>query len=269
MRRDNHLVRNDPSSQEWVLGDFSTDPERSARISAREPASPLPHRRTSHSSTFSFAAALAFLFHLAVILILWQQLSFTTPATETVAFPVTEVELAPRLALPPTISQPAQTAPAELQDFQGAALARTEALEQTLTQAITQRSLTETTRQQQLASLTEAQTTLQGQVTSLAEEKAELSTRLESERQRAEALAQHVHEMQLAREQELQGIKGTYEHLVTALQSEISQKEIALHQAKEQLTVTILDRVLFPSGQATLSQKANTFWRKLAGFSRK
>lgn len=48
-------------------------------------------------------------------------------------------------------------------------------------------------------------------------------------------------------------MKGAYDRLVASLQTEISQKEIALHQAKEQLTVTSLDRILFPSGQATLT----------------
>src|SRR5262249_60502135 len=44
---------------------------------------------------------------------------------------------------------------------------------------------------------------------------------------------------------------------------EISQKEIALHRAKEKLTVTIVDRVLFPSGQATLTPEGRHIIEKV------
>jgi chemotaxis protein MotB len=159
-----------------------------------------------------------------------------------------------------------------VQDFHDSALARAEVLEHTLAQAVAQQAATEAARQQQLDTLTAAQVTLQSRVTSLAEERAELTAQLDNERQRAEVLAQQVQEIQQAREKDLQGTKGTYDQLVAALQSEISQKEIALHQAQEQLTVTIPDRVLFPSGQATLSAegeqiiaKVGTILAKVAG----
>ena len=57
--------------------------------------------------------------------------------------------------------------------------------------------------------------------------------------------------------------KETYDRLVAALQGEISQKEIALHQAKDKLTVTILDRILFPSGQATLTPEGEQLIEKV------
>ena len=63
--------------------------------------------------------------------------------------------------------------------------------------------------------------------------------------------------------EELQEVKGTYDRLVAALQGEISQKEIALHQAKDKLTVTILDRILFPSGQATLTPEGEQLIEKV------
>jgi chemotaxis protein MotB len=55
------------------------------------------------------------------------------------------------------------------------------------------------------------------------------------------------------KEEELSGLKEAYEKLVAELQTEIFHKDVTLHQVKEQLTVTIIDRVLFPSGQATLT----------------
>jgi chemotaxis protein MotB len=215
---------------------------------------------------------LAFLLHAAALLLLWKNFPSVSPAQEVLSIPVTEVELAPSLDSTPATSESETSPQQELQDFQASALARAESLEHTLSRAIAQQATTEAARQQQLDTLTAAQVTLRGQVTSLADERAELTAQLDSERQRAEALAQQVQEIQQAREKELQGLKGTYDHLVAALQSEISQKDIALHQAKEQLTVTILDRVLFPSGQATLSpegeqviEKVGTVLAKVAG----
>jgi chemotaxis protein MotB len=272
MRRVNHLTRKDPSAHEWVLGDFSPEPEKSPRITVSEYVRHPSHRQPRRSPAFSLAAALAFFLHIAALLFLWQQLPSSTSAVESAFAPVTEVELAPPIDSASAPPEPNPSPQQEVQDFHASALARTESLEQTLTQAIAQQATTEATRQQQLDALTAAQTTLQGQVASLAEEKTDLAVQLDSERQRAQALAQQVQDIQQAREKELQGLKGTYDRLVAALQSEISQKEIALHQAQEQLTVTILDRVLFPSGQATLSlegerviEKVGTILAKVAG----
>lgn len=47
--------------------------------------------------------------------------------------------------------------------------------------------------------------------------------------------------------------RAAYEQLVDALRREIADKDVALEQANERLTVAIGDRVLFPSGQATLT----------------
>src|SRR5206468_3016136 len=81
----------------------------------------------------------------------------------------------------------------------------------------------------------------------------DLSTQLASERQRSTELDQQLQATRQEKEAALSAVKGTYDRLVAALKGEISQKDIALHQAKERLVVTILDRVLFPSGQATLT----------------
>ena len=48
-------------------------------------------------------------------------------------------------------------------------------------------------------------------------------------------------------------VRAAYEQLVGALRREIADKDVALEQARERLTVAIVDRVLFPSGQATLT----------------
>jgi chemotaxis protein MotB len=161
------------------------------------------------------------------------------------------IELTPEVAS--TTNPTDQTEVRLLQDFRFSALERTAALEQTLANALSQQAETEATRQQQLAALETAQIALSGQVETLTVEKAELSAQLANERQRRAELEQQLQEARRAKEAELSGVRGTYDRLVAALKGEISQKEIALHQAKERLVVTILDRVLFPSGQATLT----------------
>jgi chemotaxis protein MotB len=56
-----------------------------------------------------------------------------------------------------------------------------------------------------------------------------------------------------AREARVAEVADAYERLVSMLESEIAQKEIALGRIRGQLSVRIVDRVLFPSGQAALT----------------
>jgi chemotaxis protein MotB len=151
-----------------------------------------------------------------------------------------------------------------LRSFHTSVVERTAALEQTLTNALNQQTEAEATHQQQLSSLATTRDALGGEILSLTEEKTGLTAQLASERQRSTELAQQLQEAQQAKERELLSIKGTYDHLVASLQTEISQKEIALHQTNEKLMVTILDRVLFPSGQATLTPEGERVMEKVA-----
>ena len=263
MRRDRHLPHKNVLTQEWVLGDFSDERMSLLPVRSRQKMLSRSNKEHSRSPIFSLAATIAFLLHLAVLLFLWQKPHLTTPAQESLSSQVTEVEFVPLLDPVSTARLPAPPPQQVLQDFHSSALARAESLEHTLTQAVAQRATAEAEQQQHLDALVVAQATLQGQVTSLAEEKAEIIARLENERQRNVTLAQQVHDIQQARDKELQEVKGTYDRLVAALQGEISQKEIALHQAKDKLTVTILDRILFPSGQATLTPEGEQLIEKV------
>lgn len=253
MRRDNPPTHKALLSHEWVLGDFSREETTPLRAVVSKPTLLPSHRSLGRSPTISLAAMIAFLVHLVALFFLWHTFHPIVSEQVSTSAPVTAVELVPPLDSVPTTLQSEPAAQPSIQDFQATALARVESLERTLTQAVTQQAATEAAHQQDRDALATAQVTLQGQVASLVEEKAELAARLDSERQRNLALAQRVQEIQQARDQELQGMKGTYDRLVAALQGEIAQKEIALHQAKEKLTVTIPDRILFPSGQATLT----------------
>jgi chemotaxis protein MotB len=197
----------------------------------------------------------ALLIHSIVLSLLWRQGFLASPPVSEMQAPQeVMIELSPDLSLASTRKElPSTPALPSLQNFHASALERTTALEQTLMNALAQQVESETTRQQQLATLQAHQATLHGQVEALETEQADLSAQLTNERQRSAVLEQQLQEARQAKEAELSNVRGAYDRLVAALQTEISQKEISLRQAKEGLTVTILDRVLFPSGQATLT----------------
>jgi len=168
-----------------------------------------------------------------------------------------------------------------LQGFHAAALERTAALEERLSGALTQQAEAEAAHQQQMASLEAAQaeaeaahqqqvasleathTVMSDQIETLTVEKADLSAQLAHEQQRSADLERQLQEQSRATEAEISGVKGAYDRLVAELQGEISQKEIALHRVKEKLTVAIVDRVLFPSGQATLTPEGRRLIEKV------
>lgn len=105
----------------------------------------------------------------------------------------------------------------------------------------------------EVATLEAARDELQGRVDSLTSENTELTARLDAERERAADLERQLQEAREAEQARAARVRSNYDELIAALQGEIADKVIALDQANERLTVTIVDRVLFPSGQATLT----------------
>lgn len=245
----------------WALGAGPDETERPLRprlMLQRGTRHLYPHRPVQ---LVSFVA-LSLLLHAGVFRLSWLTTHFLAdffaPPTPQLAI----IELTPDITTAP--NQADNTELHRLQDFHSSALERATALEQTLASALSRQAETAATRQAQAAALETAHTTLSGQVESLTVEKADLAAQLAEERQRRAELEQQLHETRQSKEMELAGIKGTYDRLVAALKGEISQKEIALHQAKDKLVVTILDRVLFPSGQATLSPGGLRVMEKVA-----
>jgi chemotaxis protein MotB len=94
----------------------------------------------------------------------------------------------------------------------------------------------------------------------LGEEVAELTAgtlALESElaeaRRHAARLERSLAERQTEAAVAMRELEQTHGALLAALRDEISEKDVALRRVREGLTVSIVDRVLFPSGQATLT----------------
>ncbi|MEY4529026.1 MAG: hypothetical protein RL768_2745 [Nitrospirota bacterium] len=87
----------------------------------------------------------------------------------------------------------------------------------------------------------------------LAQEQAQLAASLEQERQRLkaeEAEKARLEQERAAKEAEIARLTKTQEELSKSLQDEISKGNITIQQVRDQLTINMVDRVLFDSGQA-------------------
>lgn len=87
----------------------------------------------------------------------------------------------------------------------------------------------------------------------LAADNEALAAEVEAGRLRTAALEGELAGRRQADEAALAELRSAHDRLVTALRREIADKDVALEQANRRLTVSIVDRVLFPSGQATLT----------------
>lgn len=96
--------------------------------------------------------------------------------------------------------------------------------------------------QQELEELRLAKDELTGQVHVLQDEKAAIAKELEAK----------VAELSKAKEEEIAALKGTYEALVTDMKSEIEQGQIKITQLADRLSVSMVDKILFPSGEADI-----------------
>jgi chemotaxis protein MotB len=87
----------------------------------------------------------------------------------------------------------------------------------------------------------------------LRQEQTQLATDLAQARQRAEAEAADkslLEKERLAKEEEIKRLTRTQEDLSKSLQDEISKGNITIQQVRDKLTINMVDRVLFDSGQA-------------------
>jgi chemotaxis protein MotB len=105
---------------------------------------------------------------------------------------------------------------------------------------------------------TRERTNLGEQVAALTVEKQALADALAQEQARA-ALREQAQEERIAAD------RAMHEELLTALRREIDQKDVELRRSREGLAVSIVDRVLFPSGQASLSPEGRAVIDKVAG----
>ena len=100
------------------------------------------------------------------------------------------------------------------------------------------------------ASAQEEITTLQKQASELEANAARIAKEREQLRQEQSQLAATLEQERLAKEEEIKRLTRTQEELSKSLQDEISKGNITIQQVRDRLTINMVDRVLFDSGQA-------------------
>ena len=100
------------------------------------------------------------------------------------------------------------------------------------------------------ASAQEEITKLQKQAAELEADTARLAKEREQLRQEQSQLAATLEQERLAKEEEIARLTRTQEELSKSLQDEIAKGNITIQQVQDRLTINMVDRVLFDSGQA-------------------
>src|SRR5215475_968778 len=80
-----------------------------------------------------------------------------------------------------------------------------------------------------------------------------LSSALAASREQVSALEQELQARRQTEDAARAEMEAAWQRLVSSLRQEIADKDIALERANAQVTVAIVDQVLFPSGQADLT----------------
>lgn len=98
---------------------------------------------------------------------------------------------------------------------------------------------------------------LQAEVAELKQENHDLNFRVEMLEQKNRALAQQldqkVQKVSEKKEAEIEKLKSTYEDLIEGMEEQIEKGEITITRLADQLSVKIVDRIIFPSGSAEIS----------------
>ena len=97
--------------------------------------------------------------------------------------------------------------------------------------------------QEEIARLQKQASQLESDATRIAKEREQL-------RQEQSQLAETLERERLAKEEEIARLTRTQEALSKSLQDEISKGNITIQQVRDRLTINMVDRVLFDSGQA-------------------
>jgi chemotaxis protein MotB len=95
------------------------------------------------------------------------------------------------------------------------------------------------------------------ELAALNNEKTELAARAQSLETRAAELAKQLEEIiaksSKEKEEEVRRLNSAHEQLVKELQAEIQNQEIQITQLADRLSVSLVDKILFPSGEAEIT----------------
>ncbi len=102
-----------------------------------------------------------------------------------------------------------------------------------------------TTAQKERDDLNNSREELLLRISNLEHEKAEVTGRLETQ----------IASLSKEKEEELNRLRSTYDTLVTDLQSEIEQGQITITKMADRLSVSMVDKILFSSGEADITSE--------------
>ena len=110
---------------------------------------------------------------------------------------------------------------------------------------------------------------LQSQLKEIRQENEELGFQVEQlehqNLQLSRQLAQKVQELSAAKNEEINKLKTTYEDLIGEMKEQVEAGEITITQLADQLKVKIVDRIIFPSGKAELSETGMKVLARVGG----
>jgi chemotaxis protein MotB len=119
------------------------------------------------------------------------------------------------------------------------------------------------TKQKEAESLTAQNDNLQAQVRSLSAEVTALKKDKEATQMERDALQSKVNELQTKmnelsqkaeKAEQLEQTTKTYQDLTKKLEKEIQEGQVQITEMKNRLTMTMVDKILFPSGSADISK---------------
>jgi chemotaxis protein MotB len=84
---------------------------------------------------------------------------------------------------------------------------------------------------------------LQARVSNLEQDRADLTSRLERQ----------VAQSSTAKAQEIDRLRATYDTLMSDMKAEIAQGQVTITRLADRLSVSVVDRILFPSGEAEIT----------------
>src|SRR6266571_6033421 len=90
---------------------------------------------------------------------------------------------------------------------------------------------------------------------SLDAKKGELNQRVAELSKENQDLAQHLRDTEQAKEAEINRLKGTYDQLVGNLKDQINAGQIQITQLAGRLSVNMVDKILFNSGEANIKSE--------------
>jgi chemotaxis protein MotB len=100
-------------------------------------------------------------------------------------------------------------------------------------------------------------------LTSLESKKGELNQRLAEMARQNQDLSQQLRETQQSKDAEINKLKGTYDQLVGNLKEQINAGQIQITQLAGRLSVNMVDKILFNSGEANVKPEGEKVLQKV------